>query len=200
MNYSCSSCGAPIEIKNRFSKVAVCSYCGTNFRISVEGLDPSGKYPKLAEFPSLLSVGAAGTVSGKKFSVSGRVRYKYDGGFYDEWFVDYDGEPAWITEDEGMFTIYTDLLESADVTESFDSIRAGQNIMVGEKKVMVKEKGRATVEGGEGELFYEATPGDEICYLDAIAEGKRVSIEFSDDEVELFTGRPLMKRDIVLQG
>ncbi|HEY1405355.1 MAG TPA: DUF4178 domain-containing protein, partial [Spirochaetota bacterium] len=177
MNYNCASCGAPIEIKNRFSKVAVCSYCGTHHRVSVDGLDPSGKQPKLAAFPSLVSVGAKGMILGKDFSVSGRVRYRYDGGFFDEWFLEYDGEAAWLTEDEGMFTLYTDLLESADVTESFDSIRPGQNIMVGDKRVMVKEKGRATVEGGEGELFYEASPGDEISYLDAVAEGKRLSIE-----------------------
>ena len=50
---NCTSCGASIEIKNRFSKVFVCDYCGTHLRVKDGGLDIAGKFPKLAEFPSI---------------------------------------------------------------------------------------------------------------------------------------------------
>jgi hypothetical protein len=65
---------------------------------------------------------------------------------------------------------------------------------------MIKEKGKAVVEGGEGELFFYVEPGSEVIYLDAVSEGKKVSIEYTEDEVEMFTGRPLLKRDIVVEG
>lgn len=195
----CSSCGAPVEIKNRFSKVVVCEYCGTHLKVKGDGLEASGKYPKLAEFPSIFSVGSRGTILGKPFTAMGRMRYKYEDGHYDEWFIDYDGDAAWFCEDEGTYTLYTEMAEATEIPE-IGSIRAGQNIMVGDRKVMIKEKGQATIESGEGELSYYVEPGTDVTYIDGVSEGKKVSIEFSEDEVELFIGRPLFKKDIVVEG
>lgn len=196
---NCASCGAPVEIKNRFSKVFVCDYCGTHLRVKDGGFDIAGKFPKLADFPSVFRVGSKGTILGKPFTALGRMRYKYQGGFFDEWFIDLDGEKAWFTEDEGTFTLYTDIYESVDIPD-INSIRPGQNIMVGDKKVMVKEKGKAVVDGGEGELFFYVEPGSEVIYLDAVAEGKKVSVEYTENEVEMFAGRPLLKRDIIVDN
>jgi len=169
---NCSSCGAPVEIKNRFSKVFVCGYCSTHLKVSESGLDVAGKYPKLAEFPSVFKVGSRGTILGKPFSALGRMRYKYQGGHYDEWFIELDGENAWFTEDEGTFTLYTDLYEGVDIPD-ITAVKAGQNIMVGDKKVMVKEKGHAVVDGGEGELYFYIEPGTEVVYLDAVQMVKK---------------------------
>nr|HPN11697.1 DUF4178 domain-containing protein [Spirochaetota bacterium] len=134
----CPSCGAPVEVKNRFSKVLVCSYCGTHLRLTGDGFDATGKHPKLAEFPSLFKVGSTGTILGRPFTAMGRMRYNYPGGHFDEWFMEYDGGTAWVTEDEGTYSLYTEVeeaLEFPDIT----TVRAGQNVMIGEKKVMVKE-------------------------------------------------------------
>jgi hypothetical protein len=38
-----------------------------------------------------------------------------------------------------------------------------------------------------------------VTFIDGVGEGKRISIEYSENEVELFTGRPLLRRDMVLQ-
>jgi hypothetical protein len=198
-SYTCPSCGAPVEIKNRFSKVAVCAYCDTHLKVNEGALSPAGRHAKLAEFPSIFKIGAKGTILGKPFNVLGRMRYKYSGGYFDEWFIEYDGEPSWFAEDEGTFTIYTDMLETAEFPP-IDTVKAGQNITVGDKKMMIKEKGRAVIEGGEGELYYYVEPGTEVIYMDAVSEGKKVSIEYTDDEIELFTGRPLLKRDIIVEG
>ncbi|NLV68953.1 MAG: DUF4178 domain-containing protein [Spirochaetes bacterium] len=194
---NCVSCGASLEIKNRFSKVFVCEYCGTHLRVKDGGFDIAGKHPKLADFPSIFNVGSTGTILGKPFTALGRMRYKYSNGHYDEWFIDFDGEKAWFTEDEGTFTLYTDLYEAVDI-QDINTIRPGQNIMVGDKKVMVKEKGNAVVEGGEGELFFYVEPGSDVVYIDAIAEGKKISVEYTETEVEMFAGRPLLKRDILV--
>ncbi|MCP4134441.1 MAG: DUF4178 domain-containing protein [bacterium] len=195
----CTSCGAPIEITNRFSKVVCCDYCGTHLKMQDDGFEASGKYAKLAEFPSIFELGSRGTILGKPFSALGRIRYNCDGSHYDEWFLDYEGEQAWFCEDEGTYTLYTESFEIADMPD-IESVRAGQNITVGGKKVMVKEVGESTVDGGEGELSYYVEPGTEVIYIDGVAEGKKVSIEYSEGEVELFMGRPLLKRDIVVGG
>ena len=195
----CTSCGAPFEIKNRFSKVLVCGYCGTHFKITDGGLDRalSGKHPKLAEFPSIFKVGGTGKILGKTFTVLGRMRYSYTGGHFDEWFLDYDGEQAWLAEDEGTYALYTEVMEAIEFPD-ITGVRAGQNIVIGDKKVMVKEKGKAVIAGAEGELSFYAEPGTEVIYMDGISEGKKISIEGTVDEIELFSGRPLLKRDITL--
>jgi len=198
--YTCSSCGAPIEIKNRFAKVIVCPYCGTHHKLTDSGLDPTGKHPKLAEYPSLLRVGCRGTILGKPFTANGRLRYSYPGGHFDEWFLDYDGEPAWFAEDEGSFTLFTEMIESVEMPSDIASLRAGQNIMIGDRRVMIKEKGRATIAGGEGELLHYMEPGEEVSYIDGVWEGKKTSIEYTEDEIEVFIGRVLLKRDITLEG
>ena len=193
----CPSCGAPVEVKNRFSKVLVCSYCGTHLRLTGDGFDATGKHPKLAEFPSLFKVGSTGTILGRPFTAMGRMRYNYPGGHFDEWFMEYDGGTAWSTEDEGTYSLYTEVeeaLEFPDIT----TVRAGQNVMIGEKKVMVKEKGNAEVAGAEGELSFYIEPGTKLTYMDGVSDGRKVSIEATENEIELFSGRPLLKRDIVV--
>lgn len=193
----CPSCGAPVEVKNRFSKVLVCSYCGTHLRLTGDGFDATGKHPKLAEFPSLFKVGSTGTILGRPFTAMGRMRYNYPGGHFDEWFMEYDGGTAWVTEDEGTYSLYTEVeeaLEFPDIT----TVRAGQNVMIGGKKVMVKEKGNAEVAGAEGELSFYIEPGTKLTYMDGVSDGRKVSIEATENEIELFSGRPLLKRDIVV--
>jgi membrane protease subunit (stomatin/prohibitin family) len=154
---NCSSCGAPLEVTNRFSKVLVCSYCGTHLKVQGDSLSESGKYPKLADFPSILEIGKGGTILGKPFTALGRMQYKGDGYRYNEWFIELDGDTAWLTEDEGTFTLFTEMFDAADIPD-INSIRPGQNIDVAGRRVMVKEKGTASVEGGEGELYYYVKP------------------------------------------
>lgn len=187
-----------MEVKNRFSKVLVCAYCGSHLKVTDDGFDATGKHPKLAEFPSIFQVGSRGTILGKPFAAMGRMRYNYSGGHFDEWFIEYDGGSAWFTEDEGTYSLYTeamDALEFPDIT----SVRAGQNVMIGDKKVMVKEKGTAEIAGAEGELSFYAEPGTKVTYMDGVSEGKKISIEATEDEIEMFIGRPLLPRDIVVQ-
>ncbi len=193
----CTSCGAPIEIKNRFSKVLVCEYCGTHLRVTDDGFKGSGKHAKLTEYPSIFSIGCSGTILEKPFTVLGRMRYKYDGGHYDEWFIEYEGENAWLSEDEGTYTLYTDMIDVMEFPD-ITTLRAGQAFTIADKKVMVKEKGTATVEGGEGELYFYLEPGTSVTYIDGVAEGKKVSIEATEEEIEFFLGRPLLKRNIIV--
>lgn len=193
----CPSCGAQVEIKNRFSKVLVCSYCGTHLRVTGDGFDAAGRHPKLAEFPSILQVGSRGVILGKRFTAMGRMRYAYPGGHFDEWFLDYDGSPAWLTEDEGTYALFTEVEDAVEFPD-MAAVRAGQNVMIGGKKVMVKEKGNAEVAGAEGELSFDVEPGTKVMYMDGVSEGRKVAIEATENEIEMFTGRPLLARDIVL--
>ncbi len=191
----CPSCGAPIEITNRFSKVIVCQYCGTHSTVGETSLEAGEKHAKLADFPSIFSVGTEGSILDKSFRALGRIRYDYGDGHYDEWFLEYDGEPAWFTEDEGTYTLFTETDEVTDISV-LETARPGQTVDLNGRKIMVKEKGKAHVKGAEGELLFYVEPGTEVTYVDGVWDGKKVSVEYSEEEMEIFIGRNLLSRDI----
>ena len=60
----CPSCAGPIELKSRFAKIVVCDYCDSSLIVKDEGLDPTGKKAKLAEYPSRFAVGKTGKLKG----------------------------------------------------------------------------------------------------------------------------------------
>lgn len=194
--FSCPSCGATLEIENRFSKVVMCVYCGQSSAISPAGLDPTGEKALLADSPSIFSIGASGSMvlasKGRlSFKVLGRLRYKYDGGFWDEWFLEFtDGQKLWLQEDEGEFTAF----EKESLTSPlppFEQISVGSVIPINGLSVFVTEKSTAVIAGGQGELLFKTTPGMSAMCVDGNAGGKLVSIEQTPEEICLSVGEEI---------
>ena len=88
----CPGCSAPLDLKHRFVKMVTCDFCGLVSIVRDTGLDPTGRKAKLTQIPSLLYVDAAGTLQGRKFHVMGRLRYQYDAGYWDEWFLTFEND------------------------------------------------------------------------------------------------------------
>ncbi|MEM7028801.1 MAG: DUF4178 domain-containing protein [Chloroflexota bacterium] len=188
---SCPACGAPLDIKNRFVKVATCDFCGQTLLIKDTGVDPTGKKAKLVDLPSKLFIDAEGNINGEPFQVLGRLRYQYDSGMWDEWFIIFNNEkPGWLVEDEGTFKLYHKTTLTSSIP-SFDQVRVGGNINVGGRQVFVTEKGEANIAGGEGQLAFNILPGEEIRYIDGNSGDEQVSIEFTTSGIELLTGQAI---------
>ena len=190
--YKCPACGAPLTIENRFSKTVVCKYCGQTSFITPAGLDPAGQKAELADFPSIFAIGKRGTLAGRPFVTLGRLRYAYEDGFWDEWFLSCDEGRTfvWLQEDEGDFTAF----EKTSITSAipgFDEIKVGSIVAVNTLSVFVTEKNRAKISGGEGEINFRFSPGEAVNYVDGNAAGQLVSIEFTPDEINLSTGAPI---------
>jgi ribosomal protein S27E len=191
--FSCPSCGATLEIENRFSKVVICVYCGQTSAISPAGLDPTGEKAILADSPSIFSIGSSGTMylssSGEQsFKVRGRLRYKYDGGFWDEWFLEFSsGKKLWLQEDEGEFTAFEKESLTSPVPP-FEEISVGSMLSVNGLSIFVTEKNEALIAGGQGELLFSVKPGMSAKCVDGNAGGKLVSIEQTPDEICLSIG------------
>ncbi len=197
-SYSCPSCGAPLEIAHRFTKLVICSYCSQASTITPSGLNPSGEQVALADFPSRFSVGASGSLNGDLFEVLGRLRYAYDEGFWDEWFLAFsNGKKRWLQEDEGELTLFEKESLTAAIP-AFKEISVGSLLTINEYKVFVTEKSQASIRGGEGELFFTATPGSTVNCIDGNAGGKLVSLEFSEDEICFSRGEEIPHESITL--
>ncbi|MCB0323160.1 MAG: DUF4178 domain-containing protein [Bdellovibrionales bacterium] len=186
--YNCPTCGAPLPVENRFSLQVICSYCGQSSRITPQGLDPSGEKALLADFPSILSIGATGMLRGTPFKVLGMLRFKYDGGFWDEWFLALDtGKKLWLQEDEGEFTAFEKEQLTSPVPP-FEEMQVGSLVPVNGKQFFIMEKRRAVLAGGRGELTFVVTPHSAVGCVDGNAGGILMSIEYLPDEINLSWG------------
>ena len=197
---NCPSCGAPVTPKHRFVKLAVCEFCQQTMHLTPEGADPTGQTATLTDLFSPLKVNARGRLGGKAFQVYGRLRFAYEDGCWDEWYVLFedDGSDAWIHEDEGELTLLRKVEASAPIP-AFDAVRAGTRMNLGGMAAVITERGSATIEGGEGQLPWAVRPGERIDYVDGNAGGKLVMVEYTSDGTELYVGDPVDEDDLEVE-
>jgi len=186
---ACTSCGASLEIKNALkAKVLVCQHCGAQLDLTDPQYAVIGRALKDAAPPrSWLRLGMEGTLQGEKYQIIGRVRYREDPWFWDEWLLmTEEGRYKWLTEGEEEITLW----ESFTPTEPTDprGLEEGDTIRPEGHKAQVKEVGRARIDYVEGELTWKARLSETISYLDARENGGKYSIEWSEKEIEFYKG------------
>ena len=114
----------------------------------------------------------------------GRLRYQYEGGFWDEWFLTFDDDkPGWLVEDEGEYTFYVKTTAQGSLP-SFDTVSVGNRVTIAGREVFITEKGHAEIAGGEGQLAFQILPGEKVDYVDGTSEDRLVSVEYTEDEIE----------------
>jgi len=196
----CPSCGGPLPIEHRFVRMVTCPYCATVSEITDAGLDPTGKAAKLAPLPTRFRVGQSGRLRGRPFRVLGRVRYSYDEGVWDEWYLAFeDGDAAWLEEDEGEYTLSRrERLTTA--APSFEQARVGSQFSLNGYPFFVTERVRAQIAGSEGQLFYKATPGRQVQFVEGNIGGRIAYLEYGEDAIEFGVGEPLARNEVELEG
>ncbi|HRW51441.1 MAG TPA: DUF4178 domain-containing protein [Phycisphaerae bacterium] len=189
----CPSCGAEIEADRRFAKLVVCQYCESAVLLDEKAARVAGKMAVLAQTPSPLFVGGAGTLMERRFRILGRVRYGYERGYWDEWYLAFeDGSSIWVGEDENNFT-----LESCDESEKapleYADAYPGQSVQLGNTLFHLDEKGIAICEGGEGQLPFPIISGERVPFLDLSLQDRFATIEYDieDTTARVFRGRRL---------
>ncbi len=199
--FACPSCGGTLELKYRFSKMAVCGYCNQTSFVENGQLKLAGDKNELANYGSKLSLAAKGTLIGKNFMIIGHVRFEYFGGFWDEWLVDMDGQTDefWIHEDEGDLILYTKM-ETKSIPD-YQEFKIGTAIEFVGKRLFPTEKNKAQILGGEGELPYRVLPNQQADFVDGIfyGEGTVFSFKFLPEETQFYKGQFIKWDDIVIE-
>jgi len=193
----CPSCGGQIEADRRFAKLVVCQYCESAVLLDEKAARVAGKMAVLAQTPSDLFVGGTGVLLDRNFRILGRVRYGYERGFWDEWYLAFDdGSTTWISEDENNFSLET--YEDAEVPVEYAEAYPGQNLTLGETTFHIDEKGVAICEGGEGQLPFPIVSGEKVPFLDLSMGDKFATVEYDieDQTARIFRGRRLNIRDV----
>lgn len=189
---SCPSCGAPLEVKHRFIRVVACAYCGQTSTLTPAGLEPGSKAPTLVASESQFAVGRTGKLRGEPCAVLGRLRYGYDGGFWDEWLLRVgDAERLlWLQEDDGTYTLF-DKAPLTSAVPDFDDIRVGSTIQVNDRQLFITERTEAMILGLEGALNFRILPGADVFCVDGNSAGETWSLEYTPEEITLSRGEPL---------
>ncbi len=195
---NCPACGMPIDVDQRYAKLVVCAACQSAVVLDEKAARVAGKMAVLAPTPSELYVGAAGRLSGRSFTVRGRVRYGYERGYWDEWLLELDdGRQAWISEDESNLTL--ELHEELDDAPSgFATIQPGDQLTIRGKRYHVDEKDVAQCEGGEGQLPFVVVTGEKTPFLDLTGDETFATLEYDldDDNARFFIGKRLNPADL----
>ncbi|MEM6802509.1 MAG: DUF4178 domain-containing protein [Bacteroidota bacterium] len=200
--YTCPACGAPIEQKRIGSRMLVCSYCAQTSFINADSLDAVGEKAPLLDYGSSFAIGKMGTYQDKEFMVLGRLRYEYEDGFWDEWYLNcFDGSTLWVQEDDGSFVVFY-YEEELSYRLDYARTRVGSTVEITAEinNVFVTAKSKAHIQGGEGELPFRVIPGNQADFIDGIMQGKIVSAEFLPDENVVYVGEAVELEDLKLRA
>ena len=191
----CPSCGASTDVKSPSLLQATCEYCDTIFTFDKEGARDSGIKSKLIPPISGLSINTDIKISGKKYTVLGRVQYGYSlskdetTGLWEEWYLGSDAGDIWLTEDAGNFIFET----SIENKTLHQKIKTGESIQIQNSTYLATETGDVYCKGTAGMLPFTIIPDETYYYVDARKKSGDgpdfISIEYDEDTPSIFTGK-----------
>lgn len=157
--FNCPQCGDKLAPQFRHSKLIVCQSCNSTIFLEDDAVRLAGKESALIPMMSLLKLNVPFEYQTKTYLPVGHVRYRYDRGYWDEWWViGNNGAGIWVSVDEGDFAFEKKVKLKEDIR--FESLKLGQRI----GSWQVTELDRAHCEGFEGELPEIIKVGDTFDY------------------------------------
>jgi hypothetical protein len=192
--FNCPNCTTPLDLKNAGrSKSIVCPSCGSQIDLTNPGFSILGNVGQRKE-PQVtpLKLGMRGTVGGQEYEIIGRVVYQDDeDDIWDEWLLlSAAGQYVWISDsvNEGMAMWHS--FVPVNPIEP-DQIQEDESFVLRKERVTVRDTGDMSIEYLEGELTWKAKVGDSVKYAEADSANERISIEYSQDEIEFYWGEDL---------
>lgn len=207
--YPCPSCGAEIPFRTSITAHAVCPYCRTMVVRDDERLDKIGEMAQLPDDMSPFQIGSEGVFHGVRFGIVGRMKIRWDGGAWNEWFiVSDDARKGWLAEAQGF---YAPCFEVADLhSRTRDNIadifsqtkrepegdwqgkrsQLGLRIQIDNVQYKVVDIKESECVGSEGELPFSAPKGLRRRSIDFVGSGGRFACAEETDKggIEVFTG------------
>ncbi len=184
--FNCSSCGALLHRRFRYTKLIVCEQCRSILYLRRGAVDVLGNQAALADHPSLFRRYHRFAYRNLLLEPVGTLRYGYGRGFWEEWWcLESDGEGHWISVDEGDFVMEQKQSIEADLPPA-DALEPGMKIDLMNASWTVTELGTAQLQGMEGELPDIVKPDRNFRYAHMERPGsKLVTLEYNDP-----AGRP----------
>lgn len=172
----CPSCWRRISYEEKFTKILSCGYCNSILELWAWELTKIWEQTEFIDFPSIFEVWKTIDYHGKKISVKGQLRYEYDWGFFDKFYVEIDGKMMYIREDDGNITFSEDGKFQNGTITLIDK-PAGSKINLWWKDLFVQEVWTFTLISMKGSVKNMLIPGKKYEYLDGIYNNKMYFLE-----------------------
>jgi len=168
-----------------------CPSCGHWVFVTDGAWTDGGRFAHALDAPPLLRVGRALVLDGSARVVAGRVRLGDEESHWDEWWLtDETGEGLWLEEDGGRYLLHESVAH-APAAGAFRALGVGQTFEAGGIPWFVTESFVARVLGAEGELPVAFDVRESVRCLDALADGRELSVEIWGEEVSASIAMPL---------
>lgn len=198
---ACPGCGAPVEFRSAQSTHAVCGYCQSTVVRQGDTLARIGKMAELFNDFSVLQLGTAGVWQQRKFTLVGRLQYKYGEGTWTEWYALFgDGSPGFLSEDNGAFVFGTPLPPRNDVPAA-DYFRVGNTTPVNGKPFTVGSNEQVSLISAQGELPHLPPLNQQFAMVELRSpEGQVLSVDYGSQPPVLVMGGSVLLDDMQLTG
>ena len=194
----CPNCGHPLTQRLATAQTMVCPACNTYVAIGSEEAEALGQGTQIPKPPVPIPLGAMTTLRGTKYFVLGRVLYRgwddEDRWHWTEWLMGgEDGKLLWLSYDEeDGFVIFEKMrIRAAFNPETDASIPLGEN-----QQAYVTERYPAKILAAEGELTWRAKQGESLTMIEGTTGTKKISIQKTEEELEVYQGTKLTEREI----
>lgn len=204
---ACPGCGAPVEFRSAQSTHAVCGFCKSTVVRTGDVLSRIGKMAELFDDFSPLQLQASGIYLGKKFTLVGRLQYKYGDGTWTEWYAAFDDPDqgvGFLSEDNGayVFTLPVTLQRAVPAADQF---RVGATTAIGGESFSVASNQDVALMSAQGELPWLPALGQPFAMVELrSADGEVISIDYGavagGGAPELSRGKAVLLDDLKLTG
>lgn len=187
---TCPACGAGMAPHFRHAKLISCEYCESLVFLEDGAASSAGSKSTMTEWPTLLELGGRFEHKGWRFVPVGHLRFEYQHGFWDEWWVLglHKDEGRWISVDEGDYAVEEPV--DIDSLPAFESLSVGASCRVRGESLRVTETGHARCTGVRGELPEVIELGDEFDFAHLSgADGRLITVEWQRNGVSATAGR-----------
>ena len=195
-NINCPQCGSALALNFRHSKLRACEHCGSTIFLEDDAVEFAGKQSVLSKEASLVQLQQPFRYKKQSYLPVGHVRYQYEDGFWDEWWViNNAGEGLWVTVDEGDFAFERQVTTPENI--SFNHFQLGDEM----RGWIVTERGHAVCDGFEGELPELVYQGERFDYVHLSKPGGQLfSLEFFEKKTKAFEGNWADPFEIQVEG
>ncbi|MBS0657602.1 MAG: DUF4178 domain-containing protein [Verrucomicrobia bacterium] len=186
-SYDCPNCGGTLKFESSISVSAVCPYCTSLILRKDLNLENLGKIAQMPPDLSPLQIGTTGNFRGRGFRLVGRLRWKYDGGSWTEWFAECNDGYAWLAETQGFYTWSGE--SDIGPLPPLDRLSAGQNPILAGRTWVVADIKTTECVAAEGELPERLPAGRSRLSADLMGPGGEfATLESTPNGTEFFEG------------
>lgn len=191
-SFPCPQCRHEIHWQSDSNGTTTCPNCESRLVVAESKVKAKTKLARFVASPLGLAVGWPMTIAGQPVDVLGRIQYRYESGYWDEFHLQLaDRSHAWISVDEGRYIFQKEWSVDVDL-RGLRKLDAGESFMLGDTKFQVREIGFATMVGMQGALPFVVEPNEIMHFVELTSGDREVTVEiFRDESYHVFEGELL---------